>query len=167
MNENEHRQVLEQSVVHVLATAVAGSTDTERARSMGAAVRAAIDGLLTPPGLASLANDVNPAGDVEIEAEIQATGQTGRRVRYEQIDALMQTVTIYHQRIEGTCSTVALAVLPNGFTLAIGHSACVDPAMFNAELGAKIAAEDAFAQARKALWQFEGYALKKAMEAGQ
>lgn len=101
--------------------------------------------------------------DHAIEQAIKATNPTDRRVRVEQIDALMAQVTVKAQRIEGTCSTVALAVLPNGFTLAIGHSACIDPANFNAEIGVRVATEDALAQARKKLWELEGYALKKAL----
>jgi len=106
---------------------------------------------------------MSQAQDQAIERAILATGKTGQRVRFQEIDALMATVKIHTQRIEGTCSTIALATLPNGFTLAIGHSACVDPAMFGAQIGVEVASEDALAQARKALWQYEGYALKKAM----
>ncbi|MBN3777426.1 hypothetical protein G3O06_07660 [Burkholderia sp. Ac-20345] len=103
------------------------------------------------------------AQDQSIEQAIQATGQTGRRVRMEQIDALVESLTVHAQRIEGTCSTIALAVLPNGFTVAIGHSACVDPALFNAEIGVRVSTDDALAQARKKLWELEGYCLKKVL----
>lgn len=113
---------------------------------------------------------MSQADDKKVEQAIQATGQQGRRVRMEQIDALMATVTVHVQRIEGTCSTIALAMLPIGgrqFSLAIGHSACVDPAMFNAEIGTDIATKDALAQARKKLWEFEGYALMNVLAAEQ
>lgn len=103
------------------------------------------------------------AQDQATEKAIQDAGLTGRRVRMEQIDAMMASLKVHAQRIEGTCSTIALAVLPNGFTVAIGHSACVDPANFNAEIGTRVATEDALAQARKKLWELEGYALKKAL----
>ncbi|AFN39118.1 hypothetical protein G167_gp36 [Burkholderia phage BcepMigl] len=104
------------------------------------------------------------AQDQSIEQAILATGQTGRRVRMDQIDALMASLKVHAQRIDGTCSTIALAVLPNGFTVAIGHSACVDPAMFNAAIGVDVATADALAQARKKLWELEGYCLKKEIE---
>lgn len=116
--------------------------------------------------------DAQPAGDandIATEAAIKATGQQGRRVRMEQIDALMAQVQVRTTVIPGTTSTVAAAYLPlpdgRSWTLAIGHSACVDPAMFNAEIGVKVSTEDALAQARKELWKLEGYLLTQAIAA--
>lgn len=56
------------------------------------------------------------------------------------------------------CLTVCVITLKNGFTL-IGKSACASPENFDAELGGKIAREDA----RKQIWALEGYALKNAL----
>lgn len=85
--------------------------------------------------------------DEQIEPVIQAAGQTRCCVSMGQIDTLVESLTVHAQRSEGTCSTIALAVLPNGFTVAIGHSACVDPAMFNAEIGMRVSTDDALVQA--------------------
>lgn len=52
--------------------------------------------------------------------------------------------------------TICTLVLKNGFTV-IGKSACVSPAIFNAELGRKYAREDAVRQ----IWALEGYLLKQ------
>jgi hypothetical protein len=52
--------------------------------------------------------------------------------------------------------TFCVMVLKNGFTVT-GQSACADPAMFNREIGKKIAKEDALKQ----IWPLMGYALKQ------
>jgi len=46
--------------------------------------------------------------------------------------------------------------LQNGFTV-VGESACASPENFNAELGRKIARENA----RNKIWMLEGYLLKQ------
>lgn len=105
--------------------------------------------------------------DTSIELAIQAKGLNGPRVKPEHIEALMASVKVYTQRIEPTCSTIALAVLPSGFTVGIGHSACVDPSNFNAEIGERVARENALAQARNKLWELEGYLLKHELTRAQ
>lgn len=52
--------------------------------------------------------------------------------------------------------TLCFITMENGFTV-IGHSACADPSNFDADLGRKIAYENAFDQ----LWPLEGYLLKE------
>ena len=52
--------------------------------------------------------------------------------------------------------TICLVVLRNGFTI-IGKSAPASAANFNAELGAKLAYEDAVRQ----IWPLMGYALRE------
>lgn len=51
--------------------------------------------------------------------------------------------------------SICILVMENGFSL-IGKSAPASPANFNAELGRKLAYEDAIRQ----LWPLEGYALR-------
>lgn len=58
--------------------------------------------------------------------------------------------------------TICILVLKNGFTL-IGKSAPASPENFNADLGAKIAYEDALRQ----MWPLEGYALREILSAAQ
>lgn len=96
------------------------------------------------------------------EAEIVALGLTAPRVTAEQINALMDTVTWRYEQPEGTTSTFAHAFLGR-FYLATGHSACVSPENFNADLGMKYAREQAEGKARDKLWELEGYALAKSL----
>lgn len=99
--------------------------------------------------------------DSKFEQEIIAKGLTAPRITANQIEDLCGSLTIKTHHFEGTSSTVALAILPNGFVAGVGHSASVSPENFDAEIGARIATQDALAQARKKLWEMEGYALKK------
>jgi hypothetical protein len=52
--------------------------------------------------------------------------------------------------------TFCVLVLRNGFTVT-GESACASPENFNAEIGRKIA----FENARQKIWPLMGYALKQ------
>jgi len=85
--------------------------------------------------------------DAEMERDIEALGLTAPRVTPDHIDALMRGVRYEVQVVTGTTTTLATAIAANGFTLAIGMTACADPANFNAELGAKYAIKDAEAKA--------------------
>lgn len=54
--------------------------------------------------------------------------------------------------------TFCVLVLRNGFTV-VGHSACASPENFNAEIGRKIARENAVAQ----VWPLMGYELRSSL----
>lgn len=100
--------------------------------------------------------------DTCMEADINQLGLDAPRVPKEHIDNLMQHVQYKTHIVEGTTTTVAVAVLPMGtvdFTLAIESTACVDKSNFNAQLGAKYAIEKAAITARNKLWELEGYVL--------
>lgn len=56
------------------------------------------------------------------------------------------------------CVTFCVLVLKNGFTVT-GQSACADPAMFNEEIGKRVAREQAVSR----LWPLLGYQLKEDM----
>lgn len=58
--------------------------------------------------------------------------------------------------------TFCVLVLENGFTVT-GESACASPENFNAEIGRKIAYENA----RQKIWPLEGYLLKQALHDGK
>lgn len=75
------------------------------------------------------------------------------------INELMDKVTYYVHLIPETTTTQATAFL-DGFSLAVGTSACVDPSTFNKEIGESMALEDAESKAKDKLWELEGYALK-------
>lgn len=80
------------------------------------------------------------------------------------IDALLATVEYKTHIVEGTTTTVAVAMLPIGeakFTLSTAISGCADPRKFNADLGAKYAIEKVMTQAKEKLWELEGYCLAK------
>ena len=54
-----------------------------------------------------------------------------------------------------SCLTICVLVLKNGYTV-VGKSACASPENFNAEIGGRIAREDAVRQ----IWALEGYRLR-------
>lgn len=98
--------------------------------------------------------------DASIEKIIQAKGLTAPRVTKEQIDALMQRVVFFGERVGQTTSTVVHAFLDGNFLLASGHSACVSPENFDADLGFNMAKTQAASKARDQLWLLEGYVLR-------
>ncbi len=82
--------------------------------------------------------------------------QTSNTVTKESITSKIVKVE-YHQHA-GTTLTFCVLTLENGFTIT-GESACADPTNFNAEIGQKIAYDNAFSKA----WALEGYLLKERM----
>lgn len=103
--------------------------------------------------------------EYEVESLIRDNGLTAPRITPAQIDALIADMYIHAYVVPGTTTTVAAAFLPNGFCLGTAISACVDPRNFNAEIGKKIAVDKVTAVARDKLWEVEGYALKKELQA--
>ena len=97
--------------------------------------------------------------DQAVEQEIQAKGLNAPRISPHLIGALMARVSYFVVVPEGTTSTFAHAYLDGKFHLATGHSACVSPENFNAEIGEKIALGKAEAAAKDKLWELEGYRL--------
>ena len=61
----------------------------------------------------------------------------------------------YHQ-FDGTTVTVCCMTLENGFNV-IGESACIDPANFDAEIGKKVARDNAFNK----LWKLYSFNAKQ------
>ena len=97
--------------------------------------------------------------DQTIEQEIQTKGLNAPRITPGYINELMEQVIFITVVPEGTTSTFAHAYLDGKFYLATGHSACVSPENFNAEIGQKIALNKAEAMAKDKLWELEGYRL--------
>lgn len=58
--------------------------------------------------------------------------------------------------------TICVLVLKNGFTV-VGTSACVSPENFDAEIGKRIARQDAVRQ----IWPLLGYALREQVADGR
>lgn len=115
--------------------------------------------------------------DKNIEQEIQAKGKTAPRVTPGHIentiahemylspaDRIHWTDTLQAQGHEQKtmilnsmqCLTICVLVLKNGFTVT-GESACASPENFDAEIGRKIARENAINK----IWMLEGYLLKQ------
>lgn len=111
----------------------------------------------------------------QIEQEIQAKGLTAPRVTGADIDA--EIVGEYYASGSGAFSnnsmpashihtlhllTFCVLVLRNGFTVT-GESACASPENFNAEIGRKIARENAIAK----VWPLLGFRLRDKLNAAE
>lgn len=116
--------------------------------------------------------------DSKIESEIQAKGLTAPRVTPARIAELIASETYFTasdgvRGAPGGCSplldeyvtystsplsflTFCVLELRNGF-LVTGESACASPENFDAEIGRKIARENAVNK----IWMLEGYLLKE------
>lgn len=89
-----------------------------------------------------------------IEAEIQRKGLTAPRLTPQDIDNAI-VAEAFHV-FPGTTLTVCALTLRNGF-MVTGESASASPENFDAELGQKIARDNA----RNKIWAFEGYLLRQ------
>lgn len=76
------------------------------------------------------------------------------RVTEKQVEAILNESKMEKVVMHGK-ETICSFLLPCGFTIT-GRAACVDPANFDANLGIKIAYEDA----KRQLWAMEGYRLQ-------
>lgn len=105
-----------------------------------------------------------------IEQEIQDKGLTAPRVTPDDLQANIAS-SHYFTAANGVaaaggvvasdddglrCLTLCVLVLHNGFTVT-GESACASPENFDAEIGRKIAYENA----KQKIWPLMGYALKQ------
>ena len=89
----------------------------------------------------------------DLEREIVEKGLTAPRITPADIDNCIASEQYYV--FPQTTFTVCLLTLRNGYTVC-GESACASPENFNAEIGRKIARENA----RNKIWALEGYALR-------
>ena len=103
--------------------------------------------------------------DQQIEQEIQAKGLTAPRVTPADIEANIAGEYFFTaDQATKDCPqfealrrlTFCVLVLRNGFTVT-GESACASPENFDAELGRKIARQNAVQK----MWPLMGYALKE------
>lgn len=92
--------------------------------------------------------------DHDIEKEILDKGLTAPRVTPDHIESVI--VSEQYHVFDGTTFTICLLTLKNGFTVH-GESACASPGNFDAELGRKIARDNA----KNKIWMLEGYALRE------
>jgi|GEM_PF-630525 len=94
------------------------------------------------------------SNEAAIEAEIQSKELTAPRVTPDLIDSVIKDEAFMQPT--GTTLTVCVLLLKNGFTVT-GESAAASPENFDAEIGRKIARENA----REKIWALEGYLLKQ------
>lgn len=103
--------------------------------------------------------------EASIETEIKAKGaDVAPRITPEHIDNAIAAETFIQwpdQDAPIKCLTICVLTMRNGFTI-VGHGACASPENFNAELGRKIAREDA----RRQIWALEGYQLRTKLAGG-
>lgn len=125
----------------------------------------------------NMATQAVALGDDEtIEQEIQRKGKTAARVTPADIEAAVMSEHYFtalqgvaHMDSVSHCGcdapdlveplgllTFCVIVLRNGFTVS-GESACASPENFDAEIGRKIARQNAVAK----IWPLEGYLLKQ------
>jgi hypothetical protein len=113
--------------------------------------------------------------DDAVEQMIQAKGKTAPRVTLQTIQASIASEYYFTAAdgIDGAdkasdippeCEllTFCVLVMRNGFTVT-GESACVSSENFDAEIGRKIARQNAVAK----IWQLEGYLLKQRLHESQ
>ncbi|MFW1754315.1 Gp49 family protein [Acinetobacter wanghuae] len=111
----------------------------------------------------------------QIEQEIQDKGLNAPRLTPDHIDSVIAD-KYFFTAADGFCGSVnyyanhhdslklltfCVLILKNGFTVT-GESACASPENFNAEIGQKIAYENA----REKIWILEGYLLKEKLSKG-
>lgn len=107
--------------------------------------------------------------EAAIEKEIQVKGLKAPRLTPEHIDDqivgevwgrasdLFKSTPVTEAM---KCLTICVMTLKNGYTI-VGKSACASPENYDAEIGVKIAREDA----RKQIWALEGYLLRSKLAA--
>ena len=112
-------------------------------------------------------NVTSPRGDdAAIEQEIQAKGKTAARVTPADITANVKAEHYFTagEAVLGVVErprhpldllTFCVLVLQNGFTVT-GESACASPENFDAEIGRKVARQNAMQK----IWPLMGYELK-------
>lgn len=96
--------------------------------------------------------------DNQIEQAIQAKGLTAPRVTPADIDAnIVHTEIVKHISPSGQVLRWAVLTTRNGYAVTGRPSASASSANDNAEIGEKVAIENA----RQELWPLMGYALKE------
>jgi len=95
----------------------------------------------------------------QIEQEIDEKGLNEPRVTSDHIESVIHSEQ-YHL-FPGTTLTVCALTLENGY-IVVGESACASPENFDADIGRKIARQDAFNK----IWALEGYLLREKLAKG-
>lgn len=184
MNNSEyrqptHREELARELVHGAASQIAYAPENAAAIAKG--IKTVLDELapVAPHPVAIAPLPALDPGPDALEREIQAKGLTAPRVTPADIEANIATEAYFtaHEGIEGARAahgkyqlvrhnenaaegpmrrlTFCVLVLRNGFTVT-GESACASPENFDAEIGCRIARENAVQK----IWPLMGYELR-------
>ena len=102
--------------------------------------------------------------DNKTELDIIRAGMTAPRITPKQIDDLMLRVQYVSVIPQSTTSTFVHSYLVSKdgkrkFSLATGHSACVSPENYNAEIGMDIAQSKCLQATKDKLWELLGFGL--------
>lgn len=92
--------------------------------------------------------------NLEIEKEIQDKKLAAPRVTPDRLEEVI--VSEQYHVFQNSTFTACLLTLQNGYTV-LGESACASPENFNADLGRKIARDNA----KNKIWALEGYLLRQ------
>jgi len=95
----------------------------------------------------------------DVEREMKRKGLTAPHLTPDDIDA--QIHAAQYAVFPGTTMTVCCLTLKNGYNV-IGESACASAENFDADLGRRIA----FNNARNKIWPLAGYALREQLSRG-
>lgn len=98
--------------------------------------------------------------DSIVEQLITDKGLTAPRITKDDVDSMMSRMTyVTEHRPNNSTVTFVHAFLDGKFYMATGHSACVDPANYDVEIGVKIATSKASNAARERIWEHMGFML--------
>lgn len=92
--------------------------------------------------------------DLQIEKETKEKGLNAPRITPEHLESVI--VSEQYHVFPSTTFTACLLTLKNGYTV-LGESACASPENFNADLGRKIARDNA----KNKIWSLEGYLFRE------
>lgn len=99
----------------------------------------------------------------KIEEEIIEKGLTAPRVTKAQIDELYSQLEFIYGKVSET--RIMCSALLNGFVIADGFSACIDPKNFDEQIGMQIASKKCSMAAYDKFWELEGYRLARSLNA--
>jgi len=114
---------------------------------------------LTAPRVTPADIEANIAGEHYFTA---GDGYAGAMTASEEFNALPDDKRVLAPPIELDLLTFCVLILRNGFTVT-GESACASPENYNADLGRKIARQNAITK----IWPLMGYELRSTLAAQQ
>lgn len=105
--------------------------------------------------------------DHEMERVLTEKGLTAPRVTVDEIDQDINNLKVHCYVVPGTTTTIATAIMQDGFTVATDYSASASVENFDPDIGIEIATNNVLEKARSELWRLRGFALKQKISKGQ